>query len=101
MALTKLCRADYVPVGEMKECQTDDTEVLIVNLNYQFFCLEARCTHAGAPLSDGELKGKVLSCPWHGSQFDVTDGRVLQGPAEQSLKVYPAKILAGDIYIEI
>jgi len=101
MALTKLCRADYVPVGEMKECQTDDTEVLIVNLNHQFFCLEARCTHAGAPLSDGELKGKVLSCPWHGSQFDVTDGRVLQGPAEQSLKVYPAKILAGDIYIEI
>ena len=101
MALMKLCRADYVPVGEMKQCQTDDTEVLTVNLNHQFFCLEARCTHAGAPLSDGELNGKVLSCPWHGSQFDVTDGRVLQGPAEQSLKVYPAKILAGDIYIEI
>jgi len=101
MSMTKLCKADFVPVGEMKQCQTDDTEVLVVNLNHQFFCLEARCTHAGAPLSDGELNGKILNCPWHGSQFDVTNGRVLQGPAEQSLKVYPVKVLDGDIYIEI
>jgi 3-phenylpropionate/trans-cinnamate dioxygenase ferredoxin component len=101
MALVKLCKVDYVPVAEMKQCQIDDTEVLVVNLNHQFFCLEARCTHAGAPLSEGELNGKVLSCPWHGSQFDVTDGRVLQGPADQSLKVYPVKTLDGDLYIEL
>jgi len=101
MSLTKLCKADDVRGGEMKQCQIDDIEVLVVNLNYQFFCLEARCTHAGAPLSDGELNGKILNCPWHGSQFDVTDGRVLLGPAEQSLKVYPVKVVDGDLYIEI
>jgi nitrite reductase (NADH) small subunit/3-phenylpropionate/trans-cinnamate dioxygenase ferredoxin subunit len=101
MALIKVCKVDDVPLAEMRQCQTDETEILVVNLDHQFYCLDARCTHAGAPLSDGELNGKVLSCPWHGSQFDVTDGHVLKGPADQALRVYPAKILAGDLYIEV
>ncbi len=100
MAWMKLGPAYYVPAGEMKSFQAGETEILVVHLDQQFVGLDARCSHAGAPLSEGELDGIILSCPWHGSRFDVTDGRVLQGPAEQPLKVYRVKVLDSDLYVE-
>jgi nitrite reductase/ring-hydroxylating ferredoxin subunit len=47
-----------------------------------------RCPHAGAVLSDGELEGAVVTCPRHGSQFDVLTGARLRGPADVELETY-------------
>jgi nitrite reductase/ring-hydroxylating ferredoxin subunit len=47
-------------------------------------------------LSKGDLDGKVITCPWHFSCFDVTDGSVVCGPAEKPLKTFSVTIL-GEI----
>lgn len=47
---TKLCGITEVPIGDFKQFILEKNEILVVNLNGQFFCLDARCTHAGAPL---------------------------------------------------
>ena len=57
--------------------------------------------HAGAPLAEGTLAGEDLTCPWHGSQFKVTDGSVLRGPTEKPLKVYPSTVNNGSVFIDI
>ena len=75
----KLCAMKDIPPGEMKKFDLKEEEILVVNLSGQFYCLEARCSHAGAPLYEGLLEDTVLTCPWHYSQFDIEDGSVLRG----------------------
>jgi 3-phenylpropionate/trans-cinnamate dioxygenase ferredoxin subunit len=85
----------------MRKYFTDDTEILIVNVDNRFFGLAARCTHAGAPLVEGDLQGEVLICPWHGSRFRVTDGSVLKGPTEEALRAYPVTMENGYLFVQL
>jgi nitrite reductase/ring-hydroxylating ferredoxin subunit len=96
----KLCSVQDVPIGDIRQFDLKDEEILVVNLNGGFYCLEARCTHAGAPLAEGEMEGDILVCPWHHSRFRVTDGSVVNSPARASLKVYKSQIKDGHILIE-
>ena len=100
MPLTKICPADAVPAGELRQFNVGDTEILVVNFDGRLLCLAARCTQAGAPLVEGELSGDVLTCPWHGSKFRVTDGSVVRGPAERALKTYNCQVQAGYLFAE-
>ncbi len=101
MPLTKVCTGNAVAVGELRQFNVGDTEILVVNFNGQLLCLAARCTHAGAPLVEGEMSGDILTCPWHGSRFRVTDGSVVKGPAEKALKTYDCQLQAGNLFVEL
>ncbi len=90
-----------VPIGNMKQFYAAELEILVVNFNDQIYCLDARCTHAGAPLAEGTLNGWMLTCPWHGSQFNVTNGNVVRGPAEKQLKTYSTVVRDGYVFIEV
>jgi nitrite reductase/ring-hydroxylating ferredoxin subunit len=57
---------------------------------------QAACTHRGGPLNEGGLDGSTVTCPWHGSQFDVCTGAVVRGPAREPLKTYRVEV-QGDI----
>jgi nitrite reductase/ring-hydroxylating ferredoxin subunit len=97
----KVCKIDEIPSGESKQFNIGEMELLAINLNGRYFCLAARCTHAGAPLVEGEILGETLICPWHGSNFRVTDGSVLKGPAERPLKVYKNMTKENYLFIEL
>ncbi len=101
MAQIKLCKLDAVPQGELRQFNIGEVEVMVINTNGQYYCLAARCTHAGAPLVEGELSGDVLICPWHYSHFHITDGSVIQGPAKKPLQVYPGTVKGDHLFIEI
>ena len=66
--------------------------VAVFNVAGQFYATQDTCTHAGGPLSQGDLESKTVTCPWHGSCFDVTDGGVLCGPARKPLKTYRVSV---------
>lgn len=97
----KLCEIKDIPDGSMKQFDLKDSEYLVINLKGQFFCLDGRCTHAGAPLSEGTLKGDILTCPWHYSQFNIRDGSVVNGPAKKTLNTYKYIIKNGQLMIEL
>ena len=61
--------------------------------------LANRCSHRGGPLAEGELVGDCLRCPWHGSEFGTTTGRVRRGPATMGQPVYQARLQAGVLQI--
>jgi nitrite reductase/ring-hydroxylating ferredoxin subunit len=61
--------------------------------------VQDRCTHKGGPLSDGALIDCKVQCPWHGSQFDITTGRVVAGPAERKIEVVEIEERKGEIYL--
>jgi nitrite reductase/ring-hydroxylating ferredoxin subunit len=67
--------------------------VAVFALGDRLCATQARCPHKGGPLTEGSLEGHVLTCPWHGAQFDVRTGEVLRGPATRPLEVYPVHVL--------
>jgi apoptosis-inducing factor 3 len=101
LSYIKVCDIEAVSIGELRQFNVGETEILVVNLNDQLFCLAARCTHAGAPLAEGDLRGDVLICPWHKSHFRVTDGTVIKGPAEKPLKVYRSVVKESNLFIDL
>lgn len=69
------------PEGRMVRVMSGDMPVLVVRLGGRLSAISASCSHAGGPLDEGSLEGDVVTCPWHGSRFCVSDGRVETGPA--------------------
>lgn len=101
MSYVRLCKTSDAPAGVMKQFIIRGNEILVVNQNNNYHCLDARCTHAGAPLAEGELDGEVLTCPWHGSRFNITSGAVIKGPAKEALRVYNNRVEGDYLLIEI
>ncbi len=96
-----LCRTNEVSEGELREFVLKEAEILVVRYSGQIYCLQARCTHAGAPLVEGELKDDVLQCPWHGSRFNIKNGLVIRGPAEKQLRTYNCRTEEDRLLVEL
>lgn len=71
----------------------------LYQVNGSVFCLEDVCPHAGAILSEGLVEGSVVTCPFHGSQFDVCTGSRLRGPADLPVCSYDLVIEGGRIFL--
>lgn len=67
--------------GELKLVDASGTPVLVVRRGGVLNAIANTCSHAGGPLNEGSLDGDIVTCPWHGSRFCVTDGSVRGGPA--------------------
>ncbi len=101
--LLKVCDLDIAPSpGSLKAFNVGSLEILMSNVNGQFYCTSARCPHSGgAPLSEGTLDGILLTCPWHEAQFRVTDGQLIRGPAKENLRVYRNVVKENQIFVEV
>jgi nitrite reductase/ring-hydroxylating ferredoxin subunit len=101
MTLSLLCRTEEVAENELKQFTLNGIELLVINQNMKFYCLAARCTHAGAPLAEGELENGVLQCPWHGSRFRIETGEVVRGPARKQLSKYYITVKDNNLFVEL
>lgn len=82
--------------GQVKLVHLAGQRVAVYNFEGQFYATQDECTHINGPLSQGELQGSQIICPWHASCFDVRDGSVACGPAEIPLKTYRV-VVSGNI----
>jgi nitrite reductase/ring-hydroxylating ferredoxin subunit len=87
--------------GELAAYDVCETWVGIAEVEGEVYAVADLCTHAGCSLAKGELEGTTITCSCHGSQFDVTNGAVLKGPATEPLASYQVKIERGIVYVEI
>jgi uncharacterized protein YbjT (DUF2867 family)/nitrite reductase/ring-hydroxylating ferredoxin subunit len=71
-------------------------EAVVFNVEGSLCATQAKCTHKQGPLNKGKLDGSTVTCPWHGSQFNVCTGEVLRGPATEPVKTYRVRV-DGDI----
>ena len=97
----KLCDKNILAPGEPRSFKIKGHEILAVKVGGKIYCLDGRCTHAGAPIAEGTLGGEVLTCPWHYSQFNITTGVVLRGPADKPLKIYPVEERENSVFIDL
>lgn len=81
--------------GEVKLVHLKGQRVAVYNFAGKFYATQDECTHVDGPLSEGEMRGSQIICPWHASCFDVRDGSVQCGPADEPLKTYRVVISSG------
>ncbi len=87
-----VCKVDDVPVGTARQFKVNGTEIALARVqDGECYAIGGRCTHLRAQLGKGKLEGTALTCPWHGSQFEVTTGKLLRWVQEPLL----LRIFAG------
>jgi nitrite reductase/ring-hydroxylating ferredoxin subunit len=76
----EVAKVSEISDGKMKHVEVDGKELLIANVDGKFYAISDRCGHMNALLSMGNLTGNTVTCPFHGSKFDVTTGKKLSEP---------------------
>ena len=100
MAFVRAAKVGDLPPGTIREVQVEGKSVALANVDGQFHAIDGICIHRGGPLGDGPLEGSVVTCPWHGWQYDVTSGKVVQNPAV-GVDCYPAEVRGQDIFVDV
>ena len=92
--------SDILP-GKMKKISFDGKEILVVNTDGKFYAVDDTCTHSGASLSEGQLQDSIVTCGWHGAQFDCKNGKLAKFPAKiNDLKSYNVILESDEVFVE-
>jgi nitrite reductase/ring-hydroxylating ferredoxin subunit len=92
-------RAEDLDVDQIALLRIGDRRVVLARVEDGFVAFDDRCTHKGGPLSDGTLACGTVQCPWHGSQFNVRNGSVAHGPAEDPIRVHSVVEREGRLFL--
>ncbi len=100
MGLVRAAKTADVPPGTIREFQVEGKAVAVANVGGQFHAISNICVHRGGPLADGPLEGAVVTCPWHGWQYDVRTGKVGQSPT-LGVDRYAVEVRGDEIFIDV
>ncbi|MGQ0376998.1 MAG: Rieske (2Fe-2S) protein, partial [Nitrososphaerota archaeon] len=93
--------SDVAP-GMLHKASVDGREILVANIGGKYYAMDDTCTHAGASLSEGTLDGNIVTCGWHGAQFDCKSGNLEKFPAKiNNLKSYNVSVESDNIFVEV
>jgi uncharacterized membrane protein/nitrite reductase/ring-hydroxylating ferredoxin subunit len=100
---------NLIDVAAINELQTDQMKLLHIDgkrivlgkTAEGYVAFDDRCTHKGGSLAGGMMICGTVQCPWHGSQFDSTTGKVKAGPAKEGIHTYPTTIREGKVYLSL
>ena len=87
--------------GEMTACRVAGRELLVCNVQGQYYAVDGRCSHAGQALVTGRLDGFRLYCPLHRASFDIRTGQALAAPASEPLATYSVTLANGKVHVDV
>ena len=92
--------AELVP-GKGTVVELNGVRIAVFNVDGAFYAMNDTCTHASGPLSEGDVDGTVVTCPWHGATFDIKTGGVLSPPAADGVRSYEVKTDGEDVLVKV
>lgn len=108
MEFVNIGRADMLAPGNKKKITAQGKDILLANINGTYYAADNTCPHMGGSLADGILDGSHIICPRHGSIFDVTTGKAVEGGKllfvkikVRDLKSYPVKTEGSELLLGI
>lgn len=96
----EVAAVEDVPPETGREFTVGDRIVAIFQVAGSFHAMDGICAHAGGPVADGQLTGCIVTCPWHGWQYDVTTGAMCLN-SQIRLQAFPVQISAGKILVQL
>ena len=100
MGFEKAANLADVPAGTIKEVQVGGKPVAIANVGGAYYAIDGTCLHRGGPLGQGVLEGAVVTCPWHGWQFDLKSGTMPSGSRIKQ-SVFDVKVEGQDVLVAV
>ena len=98
--LVRIGKAEDVAHAGMRVFDLAGATVNVSNTNGQLYAFDDTCTHMGCSLATGDLQGTTVTCACHGSQFDVTSGAVIRGPAQRPVRSRAVQVEDGELFAE-
>lgn len=95
-----VARAEDVPVGTVTTVHAGDEEIALTHCDEGFFATQHECVHLQGPLGEGRLEGCLLTCPWHGWQYDVRTGEN-DFDLAITLRTYDVQVEDGEVRVRI
>jgi nitrite reductase (NADH) small subunit/3-phenylpropionate/trans-cinnamate dioxygenase ferredoxin subunit len=96
--LFTVSRAEDVPPGTARVVKAGERELALFNVDGDFYVTQGHCLHLKGPLGDGELEGPVVTCPWHGYQYDVRTG---ENEFDRALQLETFEVVVEDGEIKV
>ncbi|WP_422926970.1 Rieske (2Fe-2S) protein [Singulisphaera sp. PoT] len=96
----KVATLSQLPPGSSLEVEHDGRIYALFNVDGKISAIDGLCPHQGGPLADGPLHGTLVTCPWHGWQFDVCTGRSPLG-AKLKQPVFEVKVEGEDVLVSV
>lgn len=96
----KLTTLDAIPPGTAREFEYEDRVIAVFHHEGQLFAMDGLCPHQGGPLAEGEVVGNVVTCPWHGWQFDLRTGEYMQSRHHRQ-PVFEVRVEGQDVLVGI
>jgi nitrite reductase/ring-hydroxylating ferredoxin subunit/uncharacterized membrane protein len=96
----RIADLEDLSTGRPTQIDIDGLALVAVRRDDDVAVLEDRCTHRGGPLSEGEVSGACIRCPWHDSHFSLDDGSVERGPASIPQPSYRVRVVDSSVEIE-
>lgn len=97
-----------VPEGGIRSHNVSGKDILIIRQDGRYYAIDRRCSHVGADLLKGELKKNIITCPRHGSKFDIMTGKSISGPRigfiklkTKDIEIYETKIEGDRILVRL
>jgi nitrite reductase (NADH) small subunit len=100
MPFTRVAALAEVPPGSAGEFVVGERIIALFNVGGTLYALDGICPHQGGPLGKGKLAGCIVTCPWHGLQFDVTTGQHLTSKSLVHPR-YAVKVEGEDVFVEL
>jgi nitrite reductase/ring-hydroxylating ferredoxin subunit len=97
----KVASTQDVPPGTAISVEVQGRAIALFNIDGTFYAIDDECSHSGGSLSQGEVDGLVVACPWHGACFDVSSGEALGPPATEGVDPYAVEVAGDDVEIEV
>jgi len=97
---TRVSSAADVPAGTGRVVQAGGRVLALFNVDGRFYAIDNTCLHRGGPLGEGDLEGRVVTCPWHGWRWDVTTGANVNNPAVR-VACFPVTVEDGQVFVEV
>jgi 3-phenylpropionate/trans-cinnamate dioxygenase ferredoxin component len=95
-----VARADNLKEGDMRAFDVRGTKIAVANVADTFYAFGDTCTHMGCSLAEGDLEETTVTCPCHGSEFDVVSGEVLRGPARVPVGSFGVRAESGSLEVK-
>ena len=100
MARVKIAALDDVPAGQGRTVEAAGKTLAIFNVDGTYYAIDNTCGHRGGPLGEGDLEDRVVTCPWHAWQWDVTTGANVNNPAVK-VACFAVTVEQGAIFIDV
>lgn len=100
MDFVTVARTTELLPGQCKVVEAAGRQIALYNVGGTFYATDNTCKHRGGPLGEGELEGNIVTCPWHGWQWDVTTGRSEFNPAT-AVACYETRVEGDEVKIAV